>query len=133
MSFLGCPCYWPLGQTNWAPVLGRCQGPGRFNKLTSFLGLVSGPTCLFFKPYQLAPALGYGERGQRLHRFLNRMRLPRGRSWLVWLGLCRRQLSYDNDDFSTFALTSSSFFSFFREHPLTVSIVHPPPPPPPGY
>ena len=51
------------------------------------------------------------------------MRLPRGRSGLVWLGLCRRQPSYDNDDFSTFALTSSSSFSFFREHPLTVSIV----------
>ena len=53
MGFSGCPGYWPLGRTNWAPVLGRCQGPGRFTELTFFLGLVSGPARLFFKPYQL--------------------------------------------------------------------------------
>ena len=126
MGFSGCPCYWPLGRTNWAPVLGLYQGPGRFNELTFFLGLVSGPGRLFFKPYQLPPALGYDERGQGLYRFLNRVRLPRGRSGLVWLRLCRHQPSYDNDDSSTFVLTSSSSFSFFREHPLTISI--PPPP-----
>ena len=51
MGFSGCPCYWPLGRTNWAPILGRWQGPRRFNELTFFLGLVSGPACLFFKPY----------------------------------------------------------------------------------
>ena len=30
MSSLGCPCYWPLGWMNWAPVLSLCQEPGRF-------------------------------------------------------------------------------------------------------
>ena len=80
----------------------------------------------FLNPISCPPALGYGERGQGLYRFLNRVQLPRGRSRLVWLGLCRRQLSHDNDDFSTFGLASSSSFSFFREHPLTVSIVPPP-------
>ena len=53
MSFSGYPCNWPLGRTNWAPVLGRCQGPRRFTEITFFLGLVSGPARLFFKPYQL--------------------------------------------------------------------------------
>ena len=126
MGFSGYPCYWPLGLTNWAPVLGRCQGLGCFNELTFFLVLVSGPARLFFKPYQLPPALSYGERGQGLYCFLNRVRIPRGHSGLVWLGLCRRQPSYDTDDFSTFALISSSSFSFFQEHLLTVSIVPPP-------
>ena len=85
----------------------------------------------FLNPISCPQALGYSKHGQGLYRFLNRVRLPRGRSGMVWLGLCRRQPSYDNDDFSTFALTSSSSFSFFREHPLTITIVHPPPPPPP--
>ena len=53
MGFSGCPCYWPLRRSNWAPVLGRCQGLERFTELTFFLGLVSGPARLFFKPYQL--------------------------------------------------------------------------------
>ena len=79
-----------------------------------FLNLISCP-----------PTLGYGERGQGLNCFLNRVRLPHGRSGLVWLGLCRLQMSYGNDDISTFALISSGSFSFFREHPLTVSIVFP--------
>ena len=125
MGFLGCPCYWPLGRTIWAPVLGQYQGPGRFNELTFLLGLVSEPARLFLNPISCPSALGYGEHGQGLYRFLNRVRLPRGRSGLVWLGLFRRQPSYDNDDFSTFVLTSSSSFSFFREHPLTVSIMPP--------
>ena len=55
MGFSDCLCHWPLGRTNWAPVLGRCQGPERFNELTFFLGLVSWPARLFFKPYQLPP------------------------------------------------------------------------------
>ena len=55
MGFSGCPCYWPLGQTNWASVLDRCRGPGRFNELPFFLGLASGLACLFFKPYHLPP------------------------------------------------------------------------------
>ena len=88
-----------------------------------------GLRAYFLNPIICPPALGYGERGQGLYRFLNRVRLPRGHSGLVWLGLCRRQPSYDNDDLSIFTPTSSSSFSFFREHPLTVSIVRPPPPP----
>ena len=32
MGSLGCPCYWPLGRMNWAPVLSRCQEPGRFTE-----------------------------------------------------------------------------------------------------
>ena len=56
MSFLGCPCYWPLGRMNWAPVLGRFQEPGRFTEPAYFLGLVSGPACLFFKLNQLPPS-----------------------------------------------------------------------------
>ena len=53
MDFSDCPRYWPLGRTNWAPVWGRCQGPGHFTEHTFFLGLVSGPAGLFFKPYHL--------------------------------------------------------------------------------
>ena len=30
MSYLGYPCYRPLGWMNWAPVLGLCQELGRF-------------------------------------------------------------------------------------------------------
>ena len=52
MGFSDCPGCWPLGRTNWAPVLGRCQGLERFTELTFSLGLASGPTRLFFKPYQ---------------------------------------------------------------------------------
>ena len=102
---------------NWAPVLGLRQEPSLF----------TGPSYKYFfnpapwtwgvglRTYFLnpTPALGYGERGQGLYRFLNRVRLPRGRSGLVWLGLCCRQMSCDNDDFSTFALISSSSFGFF--------------------
>ena len=90
-----------------------------------------GLRAYFLNPISCPPALGYGERGQGLYHFLNRVQLPRGRSGLVWLGLCCRQPSYDNDDFLNFTLSFSSSFSFFREHPLTVSIVTPPPPPPP--
>ena len=56
MGFSGCPCYRPSERTNWAPVLGRCQGLGRFTELTFFLGLVNGHARLFFKPYQLSPS-----------------------------------------------------------------------------
>ena len=80
-----------------------------------FLNLISCP-----------PTLGYCERGRGLYRFLNQVRLSRGRSRLVWLGLCRCQTSCDNDDFSTFAPISASSFSFLREHSLIVSIVPPP-------
>ena len=82
------------------------------------------------RAYSLNPiscplTLGYGEHGQGLYRFLNQVGLSLGRSGLVWLGLCRHQMSCGNNDFSTFALISSSSFSFLREHPLTVSIVFP--------
>ena len=53
MSFLGCPCYCSLGQTNWAPISDRCQGLGRFIGLTFSLGLASGPTRLFSNPINL--------------------------------------------------------------------------------
>ena len=56
MGFLGCLCYWPLGQMNGAPVLGLYQEPGRFTEPAYFLGLVSGPARLFFKPNQLPPS-----------------------------------------------------------------------------
>ena len=46
MGFSDCPCYWPLGRTNRASVLSRCQGLGRLNELTFSLGLVSGPAHL---------------------------------------------------------------------------------------
>ena len=132
MSSLGCPCYWPLGWTNWAPVLNLCQEPGYFTGLaykfsfkpTSWAWEV-GLRAYFLNPISCPPALGYGERGQGLYRFLNRVRLPRGRLGLVWLGLCRRQMSCGNNDFSTFALISYNSFSFLQEHPLIVSIVFP--------
>ena len=87
-----------------------------------------GLRAYFLNPISCPPSpYSYGENGQGLYCFLNQVRLPRDRSGLVWLGLCRRQLSYDNNDFSTFALISSSSFSLFQEHPLTVSIVPSPP------
>ena len=82
-----------------------------------------GLRAYFLNPISCPPSLSYGERGQGQYRFLNRVRLARGCLGLVWLGLCRRQMSYGNNDISTFTLISSSSFSFFREHPLTVSIV----------
>ena len=123
----------PWGERTGLSFWAGAKGPGVSLSLrTFFLGLVSGFARLFFLTLSVAPpALGYGEHEQGLYHFLNQVRLPRGLSGLVWLGLCRRQPSYDNDEFSTFALTSSSSFSFFREHPLTISIVPRPPPPPP--
>ena len=56
MGFSDCPCCWPLGRTNRAPVLGRCQELRRFTRLTFSLGLASGPARLFFKPYQFPPS-----------------------------------------------------------------------------
>ena len=32
MGSLGFSCYQPPGGMNWAPVLGLCQGPGRFTE-----------------------------------------------------------------------------------------------------
>ena len=120
MGSLGFPCYRPLGWMNWVPVLGLHQKPDRFTdpSYKSSLNSVSwawgvGMHAYFLNLISCPLALGYGERGQGLYHFLNRVRFPRGRSELVWLGLCRRQISCDNDDFSTLALISSSSFSFF--------------------
>ena len=41
----------PLGRADWAFVLGWSQGPGCFIGHASSLGLASGPTSSFFKPY----------------------------------------------------------------------------------
>ena len=54
MDFSDRPCYWLLGLTNCASVLGQCQGIERLIGLTFSLGLASGPARLFFKPYQTA-------------------------------------------------------------------------------
>ena len=132
MGSLGCPCYRPLGWINWAPVLGLCQDLERFTgpiykssfNSTSWAGEV-GLRAYFLNPINCPPALGYDERGQVLYHFSNRVRLPRVRLGLVWSGLCRRQSSCSTNDFSTFVFISSSSFSFFREHPLTVCIVFP--------
>ena len=132
MGSLGCPWYRPLGWMNWALVLGLCQEPRCFTRPaykspfnpTSWAWRV-GLCAYFLNPISCPPTLGYGESGQGLYRFSNRVRLPRVRSGLVWLGFCRHQTSCGTNDFSTFALISSSSFSFFREHPLTVCIVFP--------
>ena len=46
-----------------------------------------GLRAYFLNPISCPPALGYRERVQGLYRFLNRVRLPRVCSGLVWLGL----------------------------------------------
>ena len=120
MGYLGFSRYRPLGWMNRAPVLGLLQEPGLFTEpaYKYFFNLASWTWGVSLRAYFLNPincplALGYGERGQGLYRFLNRVQLPRCRSGLVWLGLCRRQMSCDNDDFSTFTLISASSFGFF--------------------
>ena len=45
-----------LGANELGSRFGPVQGLGRFNEVTFFLGLVSGPARLFFKPYQLPPS-----------------------------------------------------------------------------
>ena len=120
-----------LGENKLGSRLGRYQELGHFPEPAYFLGLVRGPTRLFLNPISCPPALGYGERGQGLFRFLNKVRLPCGHSGLGWLGLCRRQTSCDNDDFSTFELIFSSSFSSFENILLPLVLCPPPPPPPP--
>ena len=108
------------------PGPGRFTGPAYkspFNPASWAWGV--GLWAYFLNPISCPPTLGYGERGQGLYRFSNRVRLPRVRSGLVWLGLCRHQTSCGTNDFSTFALISSSSLGFFREHPLIVCIVSP--------
>ena len=84
-----------------------------------------GLRAYFLNPISCPPALVYDERVQGLYRFLNRMRLPRVCSRLNWLGLCRRHMSCDNNDFSVFTPISSSSFSFFGEYLLIVRLVFP--------
>ena len=72
-----------------------------------------GLRAYFLNPISCPPALGYGERGQGLYRFSNRVRLPRVRLGLILLGLCCHQMSCGTNDFLTFALISSSSFNFF--------------------
>ena len=43
----------PLGRANWAFILGWRQRCECFNGRASSLGLASGPTSPFFKPYHL--------------------------------------------------------------------------------
>ena len=42
----------PLGRADWAFILGWHQRLECFNRHASYLGLASGPTSPFFKPYQ---------------------------------------------------------------------------------
>ena len=109
MGSLGCPCYRSLGWMNWAPVLSLCQDPGRFTRpaYKSSFNHASwawevGLHAYFLNSISCPPALGYGERGQGLYRLSNRVRLPRVRSGLVWLGLYRRQSSCGTNDFFDF-------------------------------
>ena len=44
----------PLGRADWAFILGWRQRPECFNGRASSLGLASGPTSPFFKPYHIA-------------------------------------------------------------------------------
>ena len=46
----------PLGRADWAFILGWHQRLECFNGRASSLGLASGPTSPFFKPYQLPPS-----------------------------------------------------------------------------
>ena len=48
----------PLGRADWAFILGWRQRPECSNGHASSLGLASGPTSPFFKPYQL-PLIPY--------------------------------------------------------------------------
>ena len=60
----------------FGPIFRGChQGPITSTRPASFNHVSwaweSGPARLFFKPNQLPPTLGYGEREQRLYRFLD--------------------------------------------------------------
>ena len=46
-----------LGRADWAFILGCRQRTECFNGHASSLGMASGPTSRFFKPYQLRPSL----------------------------------------------------------------------------
>ena len=89
MSFLSCPCYWPLGRMNWALVLGWCQEPGHFTEPAYFLGLVSGPAPLFFKPNQLPPSPWLRRAWARAVSFLE---LSATSTWPFRAGLVRALL-----------------------------------------
>ena len=115
----------PLGGQTGLPFWAGARGSGISLGLPFPWAWRVGLRAYFLNPISSPPALGYGERVQGLYRFLNRVRLSRVCLGLVWLGLCRRHMSCDNDDFSVFAPTSSSSFNFFWKHPLIVRRVFP--------
>ena len=90
------------------PSWAGARAPGVSLSLPSPWALASGPSRLFSNPISCPPAFAYGGCAQGLYHFLNRMRLPRVCSGLVWLGLSRHHMSCDNDDLSVFAPISSS-------------------------
>ena len=103
----------PWGEQTGLPFRADVKGSGVSLGLPFPWALRVSLRTYFLNPISFPPALVYGERAQGLYRFLNRVRLPRVCSGLGWLGLCRRHMSCDNDDFSVFAPTSSSSFSCF--------------------
>ena len=103
----------PWGKQTGLPFWAGARGSGVLLGLPFPWAWGVGLRAYFLNPISCPLALGYGERVKGLYRFLNRVRLPCVCSGLVWLGLCRRYMSCDNDDFSVFAPTSSISFSFF--------------------
>ena len=63
MGLLNYSCYRSLRRADWAFVLDWRQGLECFIGLASYLGLTSGPTCLFFKPHQISFFLSFKKRG----------------------------------------------------------------------
>ena len=103
-----------LGANKLGSRFGLVPGARSFNWAYLFLRLGEWACVpIFLNPISCSPALGYDERVEGLYRFLNRVRLPRVCLGLGWLGLCRCHMSCDDDDFSVFAPTSSTSFSFF--------------------
>ena len=119
----------PLGRSDWAFVLGWRQGPGCFIGRTTYLGLASGPTSPFFKPYQLPPSPCVRYAWARAITLLVSDVIS---TCLFGAGLVR-------DFFAviclvimmTFRFSRSSLpllsvsFCFFRRYPLTVRLVCP--------
>ena len=103
----------PWGEQTGLPFWADARGFGVSLGLPFPWAWRVGLRAYFLNPISCPPALVYGESVQGLYRFLNRVRPPRVCLGLGWLGLCRRHMSCDNDDFSVFVLTSSSSFSFF--------------------
>ena len=103
----------PWGEQTGLPFWAGARGSGVSLGLPFPWAWRVGLRAYFLNPISCPPALVYNEHVQGLYRFLNRVRIARVCPGLGWLGLCRRHMSCDNDDFSVFASTSSSSFSFF--------------------